>query len=152
MCFIMSVTAVYFFVLLPLRMCFRVKCLRRIYRYLRKKNLYGIMLIITLEGYLEILITVLLNFQVPLLSFENTTLLRFVGICLLIQCCVFLPLLTLSLGCIKSERLKNKGFQWKWGVMFLNLRTNTRGQMLYNFCFVVRRLVYVFLISEAMFS
>jgi hypothetical protein len=97
-----------------------------------------------LEGYIEYSITSLVNLKK--LSWENNSD-RFSSILAIIifVCVLIFPFLIWFLLWKKQEKLGSDEFKTRFGSTYFELRTNSRGALLYNVFYTMRRLLFALL-------
>jgi hypothetical protein len=142
------------FVLYPCTTCNHKKTdkVKRAYRNEKNDLFWGDFFFIFIEGFLEILIASVVFFYVPLESYENTGSLSFTTTVFLVITCGLIPLVFLYVLTRNVKKYRARHFTLRYGALYKRIRFQNKPQMFYYGIFVFRRILYVLLISEAMFS
>ena len=109
-----------------------------------KTLFFGEFLFIFIEGYLEVLLSANMTWDVPKNSFENTLFCRGWGIWLITVCLTIVPFSLLYIITRKIKILKRLKFHTKWGSLYHGLKMHERQQIFYFWWFIVRRCLYVY--------
>lgn len=124
--------------------CKKKKCWSKLTRWLGENLFFNALLVMALEGYMEMLISGYINSR----SMQSSTPGEVLGsiYCVICLFCViiFAPLAILWMFCTKNDaKIQKDKFQKRWGALSSDIRTNSRLRRAFYLIFIFRRFVMI---------
>ena len=105
---------------------------------------FYLVLVIFLEGFIELLLSARLFFEAPEDSFDNTPLIRNLSWAILLVCVVVTPALYAYIMVFDIKYLgKSKHLKRRVYPLYSEINISSKFNLLYNHLFVIRRIIFV---------
>ena len=109
-----------------------------------KTLFYSDILMLSIEAYIEFLISGYLNMQTPLTTTNGEIISNFVGIYSVILCLVVLPAIFFYVLSQPISKFKDEEFHSKWEGMMEGVKTNSKAEILFYPLYALRRLIFCY--------
>ena len=116
---------------------------RKPYREMKKILMWGSFLVLFMEGYIEILISSYLNILSTIFYTGSDNFSFYAACAILVIQVIVLPCAFLYMLTRPEEFLKSKEPKLRMGVLYSDIKTNSKLALAYNFLQVLRRLILV---------
>ena len=114
-----------------------------IYKFLKKNLIFGSLISLMMEPYMEILISSYLNIIAPVTTKNGDQVGIYTGYVGGIVSCGIFPISLLWVISRNKQKLEDPSFIEKWGSFYSETKSTTFVSLLFNFISLMRRLVFV---------
>ena len=117
-----------------------------VYKFLKKNLIFGSLISLLVEPYIEILISSYLNIIAPVNIKNGDQVGIYTGYVGGIVSCGILPISLLWVISRNKQRLEDPSFVEKWGSFYSETKSSTFASLFFNFISLMRRLIFVILV------
>ena len=116
------------------------------YKFLKKNLVFGSLISLLVEPYIEILISTYLNIIAPVTTKNGDQVGIYTGYVGGIFSCWILPISLLWVTTRNQQTLEDPSFIEKWGRFYSETKSTTFASLFFNFISLMRRLIFVILV------
>ena len=117
-----------------------------VYKFLKKRLIFGSLISLLIEPYIEILISSYLNIIAPVTTKNGDQIGIYTAYVGGILSCGILPILLLWVSTRSKKTLEDPSFREKWGAFYSETKSATFISMFFNFFSLIRRSLFVILV------
>ena len=115
-----------------------------LYKFLKKNLIFGSLISLLIEPYMEILISSYLNIIAPVTTKNGDQVGIYTGYVGGIITCGIFPISLLWVISRNKQILEDPSFKEKWGSFYSETKSTTFASLFFNFISLMRRMVFVF--------